>query len=79
MLPKRRCFRSISHSVLIFCRGCQGEDKCQQPAPGANRDALLFEDLLQFTGLVHLADDVAAANELALDIKLRIVGSSRIP
>jgi hypothetical protein len=29
------------------------------------RSALLFEDLLQFAGLIHLADDVAAADELA--------------
>ena len=33
--------------------------------------ALFFEDLLQFAGLEHLADDVAAADELALNVKLR--------
>ena len=38
---------------------------------GADGNALLFEDLLQLTGLVHLADDVAAADELTLDVELR--------
>src|SRR5205823_7457921 len=38
---------------------------------GADGDALLFEDLLQLAGLVHLAYDVAAADELTLDIELR--------
>src|SRR4029077_13999814 len=36
-----------------------------------DRHALLFEDLLQFAGFEHLADDVAAADELAVDVKLR--------
>src|SRR5216684_3497390 len=35
------------------------------------RHALFFEYLLQFAGFEHLADDVAAADELALDVKLR--------
>src|SRR6202042_851745 len=34
-------------------------------------DALLGEQLLQFTGLEHFADDVATAAEFALDVKLR--------
>src|ERR1043166_4442100 len=38
---------------------------------GADKDAFLFEHLLQFAGLEHLADDVATADEFALDIKLR--------
>src|SRR6266550_3670526 len=38
---------------------------------GADGDALLLEDLPQFAGLVHLADNIAAANELALDVELR--------
>src|SRR5689334_14551765 len=37
----------------------------------ARVDALVLERLLQFAGLKHLADDVAAADELALDVKLR--------
>src|SRR5271167_3260543 len=47
-------------------RGWEGEGLSHP-----NGDALLFEDLLQFTGLVYLADDVAAADELALDVELR--------
>src|ERR1700732_2198453 len=38
---------------------------------GANGDALLLEELLQFAGLEHFADDVAAADKLALDVELR--------
>jgi hypothetical protein len=38
---------------------------------GADGDTLLLENLLQFAGLVHLADDIATAEELALDVKLR--------
>src|SRR5690606_29503748 len=34
-------------------------------------DALLVEELLQLTLLEHLADDVAAADELALHVELR--------
>lgn len=37
---------------------------------GRDDDALLGEELLQFASLEHLADDVAAAHELALHIKL---------
>src|SRR5689334_22530438 len=35
-----------------------------------DRHALLGEELLQFAGLEHLADDVAAADELTLDVEL---------
>src|SRR5205807_1122590 len=41
------------------------------PGSGADGNAFFFEKLLQFAGLEHLSDDVAAADELALDIKLR--------
>src|SRR6202021_2276452 len=37
----------------------------------ADGDALVGKKLLQLTGLEHLADDVATADELALDVKLR--------
>src|SRR6266705_2827161 len=33
--------------------------------------ALVLEQALQLAGLEHLADDVAAADELALDVELR--------
>src|ERR1700751_5137838 len=36
-----------------------------------HRNALVLEQRLQLAGLEHLADDVAAADELALDIELR--------
>src|SRR5215472_12217037 len=36
-----------------------------------DRDAPVGKQLLQFAGLEHLADDVAAADKLALDIELR--------
>ena len=38
---------------------------------GVVRDALGREQLLQFAGLEHLAHDIAAADELALDVELR--------
>src|SRR5262249_1502183 len=37
----------------------------------ANGDAFVGEQLLQFARLEHLADDVATADELALDVELR--------
>ena len=37
----------------------------------ACRDALFLQQVLQFAGLEHLADDIAAADELALHVKLR--------
>src|SRR6266576_6351169 len=36
-----------------------------------HRQALFLHQRLQFTGLEHLAHDVAAADELALDVELR--------
>ena len=36
-----------------------------------NRNAFVFQSLLQLTGLEHLAHDIAAADKLALDVKLR--------
>src|ERR1700728_587760 len=36
-----------------------------------HRNAVFLEQGLQLAGLKHLADDVATANELALDIELR--------
>src|SRR5205823_6765410 len=41
------------------------------PGSGADGNAFFFEQLLQFAGIEHLADDVAAADELALDVELR--------
>src|SRR5882724_277452 len=35
------------------------------------RDALVLHELAELAGLVHLADDVAAAHEFALDVELR--------
>src|SRR5712691_9822623 len=35
------------------------------------RDALLLQQALQFARLKHFADDVAAADEFALDVELR--------
>src|SRR4030088_1647853 len=45
--------------------------KCQPSGRGSDRNALVGKQLLQFAGLEHLADDVAAADELALDVELR--------
>src|SRR5579862_2692454 len=36
-----------------------------------DRDALALEQRLQLAGLEHFAHDIAAADELALDVKLR--------
>ncbi len=45
--------------------------KCKPLAGGLlNRHALVGEQLLQFARLEHLADDVAAADELTLHVKL---------
>src|SRR5213083_2143130 len=38
--------------------------KCQPSGRGGNRHALVGKQLLQFASLEHLADDVAAADEL---------------
>src|SRR5206468_2666957 len=45
--------------------------KFQPSGRRGDRDALVGKQLLQFAGLEHLADDVAAADELALDVELR--------
>src|SRR5690606_38541521 len=37
---------------------------------GVHLDAPALQQILQLAGLVHLADDIAAADELALDIEL---------
>src|SRR6266481_8830751 len=37
----------------------------------ADRDTLVGKQLLQLASLEHLADDVATADEFALDVKLR--------
>src|SRR5262249_2212370 len=36
-----------------------------------DRHALVLQQALQFAGLKHFADDVAAADEFALDVELR--------
>src|SRR5258707_13831179 len=41
------------------------------PGSGADGDALLFEQLLQFASLKHLTNDVAAADKFALYVELR--------
>src|ERR1700759_1268957 len=38
---------------------------------GVDRNTLVGKQLLQLAGLEHLANDVAAADELALDVELR--------
>src|ERR1700759_4244876 len=38
---------------------------------GVDRNTLVGKQLLQLAGLEHLADDVATADELALDVELR--------
>src|SRR5690606_582028 len=43
--------------------------RCRLRGPGL--DALVLEEVLQLARLEHLADDVAAADELALDVELR--------
>src|SRR5882757_7916124 len=45
--------------------------KVQRSGRRGDRNALVGKQLLQFAGLEHLADDVAAADELALDVELR--------
>src|SRR5882672_1423379 len=42
----------------------------QSGSSGGRQHALILQQLLQFAGLEHLADDVAAADELALDVEL---------
>jgi hypothetical protein len=46
---------------------------CNNAAAGlaADWNTLLFEDFLQFAGLIHLTDDVTTADELAFDVELR--------
>ena len=45
--------------------------RSQNSGNRVDRDALVGKQLLQFAGLEHLTDDVAAADEFALDVKLR--------
>ena len=45
--------------------------QAQAEAAALTVTPLSAKQLLQFAGLEHLADDVAAADELALDVELR--------
>jgi len=49
----------------------QAQNKSSGGGSRADRHALVGKELLQFAGLEHLADDVAAADEFALDVELR--------
>src|SRR4029077_6340460 len=59
----RRCFTAM--------KGDGPSRRLSPAASGADRDALFLEELLQIPGLEHLPHDVAAADELAVDVKLR--------
>src|SRR4051812_9629314 len=48
------------------------------PGGGLHRDALVLEQALQLARLEHLPHDVAAADELALDVDLRDGGPLRV-
>ncbi len=77
---KERRICGVDDGVNAECRDV-GDDNLELGAAdparqlghvsGRDGDALLGEQLLQFAGLEHLADDVAAADELALHIELR--------
>ena len=47
-----------------------GLSAARQTSPALQRDACVRHDRRQFAGLEHLTDDVASADELALDVKL---------
>src|SRR3954463_3653505 len=71
----------MRHKTRSFWRRAQTKKAGPSPASitsagmpsGAllDLDALVGEELLQLAGLEHLAGDVAAADELALDVELR--------
>src|SRR5262249_47230368 len=48
-----------------------GTERCLEGSGGLGVDALAVQEGAQLAGVVHLADDVAAADELALDVELR--------
>ena len=58
------------HVMLVELR--QLESRChRQRSCRARRDALVVQQRREFARLEHLADDVGAADELALDVELR--------
>ncbi len=79
---QQRCVGRVDDGVNAQCRNV-GDDnleprraelarrEAQAEAAALIEHALVGEQLLQFAGLEHLADDIAAADELALDVKLR--------
>src|SRR5262249_55181523 len=85
--------RSISAFTRVFDALCEYSGQAQPTTPDplprgpagrlgrgvlGDSDALFLQQALQFPGLEHFADDVAAADELALDVKLRDRGPVRI-
>src|SRR5229473_2503577 len=67
----------VGSTVSSSCRprqsGGRRLNRRSRPPPlcGPGGDAVGLEELLQLAGLGHLANDIAAADELTLDIELR--------
>src|SRR5262249_39084224 len=68
----RAASRCIAASPSAICRWRRiRSTRRVRLGGGGERDALVLHQLLKFAGLEHLADDIAAADELALDVELR--------
>src|SRR5262245_60571841 len=49
---------------------CPADGQSSASGRGVDRNALVGKQLLQLAGLEHLAHDIAAADEFALDVEL---------
>src|SRR5215469_11151193 len=58
-------------SIAIDAQRIRRTSRSPRENSGARRDAFFDEHVLELAVFVHLADDVAAADELALDVELR--------
>src|SRR5690606_25879786 len=71
---RRRPGASLNQMVpWLGCGEAAGNSGC-----AADAHTFLGEEVLQFSSLEHLTDDVATANELALDVKLRDSWPARV-
>src|SRR6266567_8215768 len=59
------------HPIALFARSTSPLGRYLRGGAGLDRNALVLEEVLQLAGLEHLADDVAAADELTLHVELR--------
>src|SRR5690606_33495 len=70
MLKRRKMRRGSGASMIQVVPLASLGEAAGRSGSAADTDTFLGEEVLQFSSLEHLTDDVAAADEFALDVKL---------